>query len=338
MPDIQLSLADARALAEQCLKINGLDDANAAATAANMVAAERDGCVSHGLFRLPGYVTSLRAGKFDANASPTIEQLAPGVIRVDAGSGLAPLAVTKTLEALAPLARTQGIAAAAIVRVFHMAAMWPDVEPLAEQGLAALAMTASASFVAAAGGKKPFFGTNPMAFAWPRDGEPPMVFDQAVSVMARGEVMIAARDGHQLPEGVGLDSDGNPTTNPQAVLDDGVLLPFGGYKGSAIALMVDLLAAGLIGQPFSPEIRRAANFDGGPESGGMLIIALDPDRFGDAEGWRQHAETFFAEMLAQEGVRLPGQRRFANRARTTKEGIRLPAALHAKIVELSGHS
>ncbi len=337
MTDIVLSLDDALRLAQDCLVANGCDDANGQATAANMVAAERDGCVSHGLFRLPGYVTSLRSEKFDGRARPTVETLAPGVIRVDANAGMAPLAVAKATEALVPLARQQGIAAAAIVRVYHMAALWPDVEPLAEQGLAALCVTATPSFVAAAGGTKPLFGTNPMAFAWPRDGAAPMVFDQAVSVMARGEVMIAARDGHALPEGAGLGPDGRPTTDPKAVLD-GVLLPFGGYKGSAIALMIELLAAGLIGQPFSPEIRRAANFDGGPEQGGELIIAIDPDRFGDAEGWRAHAEAFFGEMLAEPGVRLPGARRIANRARSQTEGVRLPAELHAKIVELSGHS
>lgn len=337
MSTITLTLEAARQLAAACLEVNGCDAANAAATADNMVAAERDGCVSHGLFRLPGYVTSLRSGKFDGRAKPSVDILAPGVVRVDAAGGMAPLAVGRAIQELIPLARKQGIAAAALVDVYHMAALWPDVEPLAERGLAALAVTASASFVAPAGGNKPLFGTNPMAFAWPRGAAPPMVFDQAVSVMARGEVMIAARDGHALPDGVGLDGAGQPTTDPEAVLD-GVLLPFGGYKGSAIALMVDLLAAGLIGQPFSPEIRRAANFDGGPESGGELIIAMDPDRFGDTAGWRAHAEAFFAEMLAEPGVRLPGQRRIANREKSLRDGVHLPAQLHAKIVEMSGQS
>ncbi|MEK9753327.1 MAG: Ldh family oxidoreductase, partial [Rhodospirillaceae bacterium] len=145
MTDVVLSLKDAHEMARNCLALNGLSAANAEATAANMVAAERDGCVSHGLFRLPGYVISLRAAKFDADAEPSIERIAPGVIRVDAHSGLAPLAVQRAQEVLAPLAREQGIAAAAIVRVFHMAALWPDVEPLADHGLAALALTASAS-------------------------------------------------------------------------------------------------------------------------------------------------------------------------------------------------
>ena len=330
---IRLTLKEARRLAFDCLMANGCDQANAEATADNMTGAERDGCISHGLFRLPGYVISLRNGKIDGKAQPKIDTLSPGVIRVDGNGGMAPLALDRSRKALANRAREQGVAIAAVVNVYHMAALWPDVEPLAEQGLCALAMTASRSFVAPAGGSKPLFGTNPMAFAWPRADGPPVVFDQAVSVMARGEVMIAARDGQELPEGVGLDNAGNPTTNPEAVLD-GVLLPFGGYKGSSIALMIDMLAAGLIGQPFSPEIEANSNGDGGPEGGGELIIAINPDRFGDAEGWRAHCETFFAEMLSQDGVRLPGDRRYAYRETTLAEGVEIPEKLHAEITEL----
>lgn len=335
MSAIQLTLEAAENLAVECLFANGCDLANARATAANMVMAERDGCVSHGLFRLPGYVTSLRSGKFDGRATPEIVSLAPSIIRVEGRGGMAPLALERSRDALVERAREHGVAIAALADIYHMAALWPDVEPLAEQGLCALAVTATPSFVAPAGGARRFFGTNPMAFAWPRPDGLPVVFDQAVSVMARGEVMIAARDGARLPDGVGLDAEGRPTNDPAAVLD-GVLLPFGGYKGSSIALMVDLLAAGLIGQPFSPEIARAANNDGGPERGGELIIAMDPDRFGNAEGWASHAEAFFTDMCSEPDVRLPGQRRHAARQKSAIEGVRLPVALHEKIIELTG--
>jgi delta1-piperideine-2-carboxylate reductase len=334
MTHVTLTLAEAKDLATNCLLANNCNQANATATADNMIRAERDGCASHGLFRLPGFVISLRSGRINGRATPEIDTFAPGVIRVDGDFGMAPLVSECSRDALIERTREQGVAIAALVNTFHMAALWPDVEPLAEQGLAALAVTSSQSFVAPAGGTKALFGTNPMAFAWPRDGAPPLVFDQAVSVMARGEVQIAARDGHSVAEGVGLDTHGNPTTDAQAIVD-GVQLPFGGYKGSSIALMVDLLAGGLIGQPFSPEISARSNKDGGAEPGGQLIIAMDPDRFGDAEGWRHHCETFFAEMLSQEGVRLPGQRRRANRQRIAADGFQIPESLHAEIIRLT---
>ncbi len=146
--------------------------------------------------------------------------------------------------------------------------------------------------------------------------------------------MIAAREGHKLPPGVGLDANGKATTDPGEVLE-GVLLPFGGYKGSALAMMVELLCAGLIGEGFSFEAAKYDEKDGGPPRGGEFMLALDPLRFGDAENWQRHAEGFFTELTALEGVRLPGERRYANRKRTPLEGIAIPESLHEKILELS---
>ena len=161
-----------------------------------------------------------------------------------------------------------------------------------------------------------------------------MVFDQATAAMARGEVMIAAREGHELPTGVGLDADGQATTDPHKVLE-GVLLPFGGYKGSALAMMVELLCAGLIGEGFSYEAAKYDKKDGGPPRGGEFMLALDPSSFGDPQDWLRHAEDFFSELTALEGVRLPGDRRVANRERTPLEGVAIPEELHRKILELS---
>jgi delta1-piperideine-2-carboxylate reductase len=222
----------------------------------------------------------------------------------------------------------------ALINTHHFAALWAEVEPLVERGLVAFATTAYKPAVAPAGGKDPFFGTNPIAFGFPRgSGQPPMIFDQATAAMARGEVMIAAREGHELPPGVGLDRNGNPTTDPKAVLE-GVMLPFGGYKGSAIAMMVELLCAGLIGERFSFEAGAADNNDGGPPRGGEFMLAMAPDRFGDAN-WREHAEAFFGRYLELPGTRLPGTRRSENRSRIAESGIEVPEALYHQIIGLS---
>jgi delta1-piperideine-2-carboxylate reductase len=174
-----------------------------------------------------------------------------------------------------------------------------------------------------------------MAFAWPRPGRAPLVFDMATAAMARGEIMIAAREGHDLPPGTGVDADGQATTDPNAILAGG-MLPMAGYKGSALALMVELLAGALIGENLSVEAGAADNDDGGPARGGELMIAIDPARFGDAAGWAEHGEVLFENMLAQSGVRLPGDRRYANRARTPDDGVIVPTALHDQIVDLAG--
>ena len=332
---VHLTLEAAEALANGCLAANGCDADNARAITDVMIKAERDGCTSHGLFRLPGYVSALRSGRVDGRADPKVERIAPAVIRVDGRGGMAPLALERGRAPAVELARETGIAALSLVGIFHMAALWPEVEAIAEEGLAALAVTSSRELVAPAGGRAALFGTNPMAFAWPRPGAAPVVFDQAVSVMARGEVMIAARDGHDLPEGVALDADGHPTTDAKAAVD-GVLLPFGGYKGSSIGMMIELLAAVLLGENFAFETSAEFADDGGPGRGGELIVVMDPARFGDAEGWAAHAEAFFEKMTAQEGVRLPGGRRLANRRRIPADGFTIPGSLHAEILELNG--
>ena len=329
---IRTSVAEVHRVVAAALGRAVCDGANADSVAAVVAAAERDGCASHGVFRLAGYLAALRSGKVDGAARPSVARIAPGVLRVDARSGFAPLAIGAAREALAPLAREQGLAAAAVVNAHHFSALWADVEPLAEAGLVAIAMTSYMPAVAPAGARVPFFGTNPMAFAWPRAGGTALVVDQASAAMARGEVTLAAREGRSLPPGTGIDAAGQPTTDPAAVLK-GALLPFGGHKGSGIALMVELLAGALIGQSFSVEAAERDNKDGGPPSGGVFMLALDPARFGDAEGWLDHGESFLARLAALDGVRLPGDRRAANRRRIAIEGVELPAKLWAEALE-----
>lgn len=331
---VTITLAEAEDLSRRALTAHGADAENARAVTDIMIRAERDRCSSHGVFRLQGYCASLKSGKVNGAAKPTVSELAPGTLRVDGDGGFAPLALEIGLPKLADTARRQGIAAMGIVDIYHFAALWPEVETLAEQGLCGFAFTQASPMVAPSGGIKPFFGTNPMAFSWPRPGRDPYVFDQASAAMARGEVMIHARDGHTVPLGTGIDPDGNPTTDPNEVLK-GAQLPFGGYKGSNIALMVELLAGGLTGAVFSPEAGRADNKDGGPPVGGETLIAIDPARFGDADGWADHCESMFAELTAMDGVRLPGQRRRKARLETGDTGIVLPQSLYDTVKTLA---
>lgn len=333
MDEVKLTLDEAFELAHRALMANGCDEENAAATARNMRTAERDGCKSHGVFRVPGYVKSLRAGKINGRARPKVEELGPCVIAVDGDRGMAPLALETGMAPLAKAALTQGMGALAIRRTHHYAALWPEAEALAENGLVAMVFVNSPPYMAPAGGRKPFFGTNPMAFAWPRPDGGALVWDQASAAMARGEIQIAKRDGHALPEGAGIDADGNPTTDPAEVLA-GAQLPFGGYKGSAIALMVDLMAGPLIGEVTSIEAGAADNGDGGPATGGELILAFDPAKFGGSDAIGR-GERMIAALSGMDGVRLPGDRRHEARLNTEDEGITIPASLHETIKELT---
>lgn len=289
----------------------GCDSNNATALACTVRNAERDGSLSHGLFRIPGYVASLKSGKVKGAAQPKIENKLASIISVDADHGYAPFALEKGLPVLANAAISTGIAIMKITNTFHFAALWPETEFLAEKNLVGVACTVYKPAVAPAGAGKAFFGTNPLSFAWPRPGKTPVVFDMATSTLALGDVQIAARDGHELPHGTGLGPDGKPSDDPAEILK-GVLLPFGGYKGSAISLMVELLSAGMTGDNFSYEAGQTDNNDGGPPKGGELVIAINPELVAGS-GWDSHSEDFFKHLEAIEGVRVPGERRHKNR-------------------------
>lgn len=316
---IEMSLDEIYALSYKLLIANGCNAENAAAISDTVMRAERDGSTSHGMFRLPGYVNSIRSGKVTADAKPEITKPLPTIVKVDGGYGYAPLALQAGLPELADAAEKTGIAVMSIINSFHFAALWPETEFLAERGLVGIACTAFKPSVAPAGAKQAFFGTNPLSFAFPNPGKSPYVFDMATSRLAKGDVQIAARDGHDLPPETGLDAKGNPSTDPNEVLK-GVLLPFGGYKGSAIATMVELLCAGVTGDNFSYEAGQMDNNDGGPAKGGELVIALSPQLIA-GEGWEQHVSAFFAEMEKLDGIRLAGQRRHLNRQNTGNRSI-----------------
>lgn len=330
----RLALSDVHTVALNCLTANGCDNENAHAVADTVTQAERDGSAGHGLFRIPGYIAALNSGKVDGTARTTVEHVTPSMLRADGHGGFAPLALATVRDPLVDAAKTQGIAMAGMTRVHHFAALWVEIEALTSAGLVAFACTAYMPTVAPAGGKEPIYGTNPLAFGWPRGDQPPLVFDMATAAMARGEVMVAARDGHAVPEGVGLDKDGNPTTDASAIMDGGQLLPFGGYKGSGIAMMIELLAAGVIGERFSFEAGEADNKDGGPARGGEFVLAIDPSKLG-GDDWLDHGEKFFARYLGIDGTRLPGARRMSHRAHNEANGVDVNEDLLNKIKKLT---
>ena len=312
MATVSLTLDEIFDLAKKTLLANGCDDETASILADLIMKAERDGSLSHGLFRLPAYVSGLKSGKINGKARPEIKKISSSVIKVLGNNCLAPMVLNKSIPELVNAAKANGVAVLAITNSHHMAAMWPETETIAEQGLVAFACTSYKPAVAPAGAIKPLFGTNPISFAWPRKNNTPVVYDMATASMAMGEVQVAKREGHKVPLGTGLTKDGKETTDPGEIADGGVLLPFGGYKGSGIAMMVELLAGALVGDNFSYETAEKDNNDGGPPSGGEFILAISPDKISEND-WDNHSTKFFDKMKSMKGVRLPGERRHKNR-------------------------
>jgi len=312
MNTISLSLDEIYQLSKKTLIANGCDEENANILSETIMKAERDGSLSHGLFRLPAYVAGLKSKKIDGKARPEVKKISSSVIKVLGNHALAPMVLKVGIPELIKAAKETGVAILAITNSHHMASMWPETEAIAEEGLVAFACTSYKPMVAPAGAKKALFGTNPISFAWPRPGKTPVVYDMATASMAMGEVQVAAREGHKVPLGTGLNKDGKETTDPNEIAKGGVILPFGGYKGSGIAMMVELLAGALLGEAFSYETATKDKKDGGPPAGGEFILAMSPEKISESD-WKKHSDEFFEKMKSMEGVRLPGERRHKNR-------------------------
>jgi LDH2 family malate/lactate/ureidoglycolate dehydrogenase len=318
------------------LRAEGMIAAEAQIVAQAMVDAQRDESFSHGIYRLLGVIRSMREKPTWGRNEPKIRRVAPGIVLADAADSFAPYAFHLAMPILVEAARSQGIAALAIRNCLHLSALWPEVEPLAREGLSALAMTPNHAWMAPAGGTRPVFGTNPIAFSWPRPGRAPFVFDFATSEIARGEIELHRREGKAAVPGWGLDADGNATNDPAAILA-GAMLPFGGHKGSALAAMVELLAASLVGDLLSRDALAEDGGEGLAPRHGEIVIAFDPARFatGATVDGSAAAEAMFADIAAQ-GARLPGDRRYAARARSEELGIWVSDALLADISTLTG--
>ena len=303
---------------------------NAAIVARALVAAEADGLKGHGLSRVPTYAAQARNGKVDGFAVPKTYKRRPGVAEIDAGHGFAFPAIEAAIEILPALARDTGIAAASVRRSHHCGAAGHPVERLAEAGLVALMVANTPGAIAPWGGSQALFGTNPIAFACPLPGRAPIVIDLSLSKVARGNILAAKQKGETIPEGWALDAAGRPTTDPDAALA-GTMIPAGDIKGTALALMVELLAGGLTGANFAAEASSFLDAEGPPPGTGQLIIALDPAAFaGDPVRFAVLA----GAIEGQAGARVPGKRRLEARRRAAATGLTVGDALLKEIAAL----
>lgn len=329
---VTLSLADAETLVARALVSSRTSPANARATAQALVAAESDGQMGHGLTRVPSYAEQAKVGKVDGFAVPKITGTG-AARRIDAGTGFSYPAIELALETLVPLTREMGVASAGIFASHHCGQAGRHVERLAEQGLVAFLYANTPSAMAFHGGTRSRLGTDPLAFAAPIAGRAPLVIDMALSVVARSKIVAAKAKGEPIPPGWAVDVEGQPTTDANAALA-GTLLPVGGAKGSALALIVEILCGALAGSQFGWEASGFMDAKGGPPKTGQFLIALDPAHFAGASFAARMTE--LVDAIASDGARLPGDRRLASRARAARDGLGIAGDLHAQIVALAG--
>ncbi|MFO1091392.1 MAG: Ldh family oxidoreductase [Hyphomicrobiales bacterium] len=329
MADRMLTLAEVHALARRALEGAGARGIQLDQAALSILEAEADGIRVVGLAYLPTYCAHLQCGKVKGDAKPTHRQVAPAAILSDADNGFSHAAFHEAMDDFHALAKRQAVAALAIRHSSSAGVVGWFVERTARAGLLGLGFANSSSLMAAWGGRTPFFGTNPIAYAVPRQDNPPLVVDMATSQVAWVTVKRHMEEGKPIPLGWGLDAEGRYTTDPAQVINGGSMGPAGGYKGALLALLVDVLAGGIAGPHFAYQASPFGNAEGGPPDVGQLFLAISPDAFG--EGFGPRLEAMLAAMVSDPGVRLPGDSRHAHREKAERHGVAVPEDLIATL-------
>jgi (2R)-3-sulfolactate dehydrogenase (NADP+) len=309
----------------------------ALATARALSVAEQEGIASHGASRIPQYCGHLKNGRATGSAIAVVARDGKGACLVDAKGGLAFHACELAGREAVRRARDHGVSFVAVTNSNHFGVAAYHLEPIAAAGLVGLAFGNSPAAMPAWGGKRALLGTNPVAAMFPRRKSHPLSIDLSLSAVARGKIMVAAREGKPIPEGWAIDAEGRPTTDAKAALA-GSMLPAGGVKGAMLALTVELLVCALSGAAFGFESDSFFTDEGRPTRIGQAFLAIDPRALAGEDVYLERVETLIAAMTEDPQVRLPGERRTRNQQAAARDGVSVPAELLARIRELAGES
>ena len=322
-------------LAKQALVNAGAHATMAETAAQHLVRAEEQGLPTHGMSRVPFYCLMLKNGRANGDARPSMAAEKAAVCLIDNADGLPYESAAWAIEEVIQRARRNGIGFAGIRNSAHVGVLGIHLLKVAQAGMVGVAFTNSPAAIPAWGGKKALFGTDPVAFAFPRKGADPIVVDLALTTVTRGKIMVAMQKGEQIPEGWALDRHGKPTTDPKEAIEQGSLFPIGGTKGAMLALAFELLCAALTGAAIGPEADSYFSEQGNKPRIGQAFLAIDPGALAGMDKYFERVETVVRTMLAEEGVRLPGAKRFASQKKLAGEGIEIADDLLAKIEKLA---
>ena len=333
----RLAPAALRDLAERALRGAGASAAMAAATAQALTEADAQGLGSHGVARVPQYAAHLRNGRAVGDAVAVVIRSRGGAALVDAGGGLAFPACALAVAEGVRRAREFGISFVGVTNSHHFGVAAYHLAPVAAAAMVGLALGNSPAAMAVAGGRHPVLGTNPIAAVFPRQNGAPLTIDLSLSQVARGKVMVAAKEGRPIPEGWALDAEGRPTTDAQAALA-GSMLAMGGAKGATLALVVELLACALTGAAMGFEADSFLVDEGNRPGVGQAFVVIDPAALAGTAIYLERIETLIAEMQRDPGVRLPGYRRDALAEQAARDGIEVASTLYRQLLELADGS
>jgi LDH2 family malate/lactate/ureidoglycolate dehydrogenase len=306
----------------------GSPDPIAARVADALVDANLVGHDSHGVIRIPQYVDAVRSGEVVPDAEPKLLRETTVSALVDGGWGFGQVTAERATREAIARARAHGLAAVGAVRCNHIGRVGEYPEMAAGEGL--VAFVSAGGFggrggrAAPFGGREGLLGTNPLSFGFPSGRGLAMLVDFATTAVAAGKIQVARAKGTPLPPGSILDREGNPSTNAEDFYQGGVMLPFGGHKGYALAMVVELLGRVMTGADDFAEGERGGAVYG---HSGALVIAIDPGVLRDREAFAQGVDETLARVRAVPPapgfteVMVPGDPERQTRQRREREGV-----------------
>ncbi|MTI79903.1 MAG: Ldh family oxidoreductase [Firmicutes bacterium] len=317
----------------------GVPGEEAAIVADVLVDTSLEGLDTHGISRLPIYLTRIQNGRINAMPNIKVEKTAPALANVDGDNGLGQLVAVKSMQAAIDLAKEAGVGMVATKHSNHYGASSYYCKMASAEGMVGMAFTNTPSGIPPWGGRKPYFGTNPIAFGFPGKGQP-VVIDMSSSIVARGNIILAAKEGKSIPEGWAIDSAGNTTTDAKAALD-GAVLPMAGPKGYAMALAVEVMSGILSGSAYGPRVGWIYDDSTEPVNIGHSFVAINIDKLMPMDEFVNRMDNMVNEIKSAPkaaGVNeifIPGERRTNKAKKRSQEGIPLNDQLLGELNKLA---
>jgi len=325
-----VSADDARRFVEDVLVGNGVSKDNAITVAKCLVEADLRGVDTHGMNRIPSYMARIRQGVLDAAASPTLHRVTPAVAQVDGHNGFGFLAAHMGMAAAIDMAKEVGIGMVSVKHSNHFGMSAWVVQQALDAGMMSLVFTNSSPALPVWGGKSKLMGVSPIACGAPAGKGRPFIVDMAPSVAARGKIYKALRRGEKIPGDWALDKEGQRTEDPAKALE-GVMLPMGGPKGSAIAIMMDVFSGVLSGSAFAGHVTNPYD-PSKPADVGHFLVAIKPDLFMSIEEFKERMDYLYQRvtgsdrMSGTDRIYFPGEIEDLNKEKRLRDGIPLVAA------------
>lgn len=320
-----VSPSDLKTFAQNVLIANGVSDENAATVADCLVHADLRGVDTHGTNRIPSYMERIRQKVLNPGASPEIQQITPVVALVDGQNGFGFVAARAGMQRAVEMASEFGIGMVSVKHSNHFGMAAWVVKQALDAGMMSLVFTNSSPALPVWGGQSKLMGVSPIACGAPAGKERPFVLDMAPSVAARGKIYKALRRGENIPDDWALDGDGKRTTDPAKALQ-GVMLPMGGPKGSALSIMMDVFSGVLSGSAFAGHVTNPYD-PSRPADVGHFLVAIKPDLFLSIDEFKERMDYLYKRVVGcekMEGVDriyYPGEIEELNLEKRMVDGI-----------------